>query len=129
MESFDIVLCDNVVDHAEDPRRIVEEICRVLTPGGLLYFTVNVHHPFYHVAATLHAGWRALGLPFEDQAFRRPYGTPHLAPPLGPCSPACRFAVFRRATTSPARTREKRPARAPERWLKRLLLQRTPFTS
>lgn len=35
--SFDIVLCDNVVDHAESPRKIVEEISRVLRPGGLLY--------------------------------------------------------------------------------------------
>ena len=67
--SFDIVLCDNVVDHAENPRRIIEEIARVLAPGGLLYFTVNVHHPFYHAAATAHAGWRALGIGFEITPF------------------------------------------------------------
>ena len=67
--SFDLVLCDNVVDHAEDPRRIVEEIARVLAPSGLLYFTVHVHHPFYRAAAALHAGWRALGLPFEITPF------------------------------------------------------------
>lgn len=67
--SFDIVLCDNVVDHAENPRRILEEIARVLAPGGLLYFEVNVHHPFYHAAASLHAGWRALGIAFEITPF------------------------------------------------------------
>ena len=67
--SFDVVLSDNVVDHAENPRRILEEITRVLKPGGLLYFTVNVHHPFYLWAATLHAGWRALGVPFEISPF------------------------------------------------------------
>ena len=67
--SFDLVLCDNVVDHAENPRRILEEISRVLAPGGLLYFTVNVHHPFYHVAASAHAGWRALGLGLEITPF------------------------------------------------------------
>lgn len=67
--AFDIVLCDNVVDHAEGPRRIVEEIARVLAPGGLLYFTVHVHHPFYRAAAALHAGWRGLGLPFEITPF------------------------------------------------------------
>ncbi|HUG45791.1 MAG TPA: class I SAM-dependent methyltransferase [Sphingomicrobium sp.] len=67
--SFDVVLSDNVVDHAESPRRIVEEIARVLAPGGLLYFTVNVHHPFYHWAATAHAAWRALGIPFEITPF------------------------------------------------------------
>ncbi len=67
--SFDIVLCDNVVDHAESPRKIVEEISRVLRPGGLLYFTVNVHHPIYHWAATLHAAWQAAGMSFEITPF------------------------------------------------------------
>jgi SAM-dependent methyltransferase len=67
--SFDVVLCDNVVDHAENPRRIIEEIGRVLAPGGTLYFEVNIHHPLYHIAATAHAGWRALGIPFEITPF------------------------------------------------------------
>lgn len=66
---FDVVLCDNVVDHAAEPRRIVEEIARVLVPGGLLYFTVNVHHPIYHWAATIHSAWRAVGIPFEVRPF------------------------------------------------------------
>jgi SAM-dependent methyltransferase len=76
---FDLVLCDNVVDHAERPDRIVAEMARVLKPGGLLYFTVNVHHPLYHFAATMHAGWRALGLPFEITPFAD--HTVHLTPP------------------------------------------------
>ena len=67
--SFDVVLCDNVVDHAEDPACILGEIARVMAPGALLYFEVNVHHPVYHLAATLHAGWRALGVPFEITPF------------------------------------------------------------
>lgn len=67
--SFDVVLCDNVVDHATSPRVIVEEIARVLAPGGLLYFTVNVHHPFYHAAASAHAAWRAAGVPVEITPF------------------------------------------------------------
>jgi SAM-dependent methyltransferase len=67
--SFDLVLCDNVVDHAENPRRIIEEIARVLKPGGTFYFEVNVHHPLYHFAATTHAAWRALGIPFEITPF------------------------------------------------------------
>jgi SAM-dependent methyltransferase len=67
--SFDIVLCDNVVDHATSPRRIVAEIARVLAPGGLLYFTVNVHHPIYHLAASAHAAWRAAGIPVEITPF------------------------------------------------------------
>jgi SAM-dependent methyltransferase len=67
--SFDVVLCDNVVDHAHDPAQILREITRVLAPGGLLFFEVNVHHPLYRMAASTHAAWRALGIPFEITPF------------------------------------------------------------
>ena len=67
--SFDVVISDNVVDHAENPRRIVAEMTRVLAPRGLMYFTVNVHHPVYHWAASVHAAWRAAGVPFEITPF------------------------------------------------------------
>ncbi len=67
--SFDVVLCDNVVDHAEDPARIARELTRVLAPGGLLYFTVNFHHPVYSAAARLHSAWNAAGLSFEIGPF------------------------------------------------------------
>jgi SAM-dependent methyltransferase len=67
--SFDVVLCDNVVDHAESPAQIVRELVRILAPDGLLYFTVNVHHPLYGVAAGLHSTWRSLGLPYEIGPF------------------------------------------------------------
>lgn len=68
-ESFDVVLCDNVVDHAESPPRIVRELVRILAPGGLLYFTVNIHHPLYSVAAGVHSSWRGIGLPYEIGPF------------------------------------------------------------
>jgi SAM-dependent methyltransferase len=67
--SFDVVLCDNVVDHAVDPAQIVAEIARVLSPGGLLYFTVNIHSLFWHLAASAHAAWRTLGIPLEIAPF------------------------------------------------------------
>ena len=67
--SFDVVLCDNVVDHAESPAGIVGELVRTLKPGGLLYFSVNVHHPVYAMAAGVHSGWRALGVPYEIGPF------------------------------------------------------------
>ncbi|MFL6332802.1 MAG: class I SAM-dependent methyltransferase [Pyrinomonadaceae bacterium] len=67
--SFDVVLCDNVVDHAEDPAAIARELTRVLKPGGLLYFTVNFHHSVYSAAARLHSAWNAAGLGFEVGPF------------------------------------------------------------
>lgn len=76
--AFDLVISDNVVDHAENPRRIVEEMTRVLRGGGLLYFTVNVHHPLYSFAAALHSLWKALRLPGEVGPFAD--HTVHLTP-------------------------------------------------
>jgi SAM-dependent methyltransferase len=67
--SFDVVLCDNVVDHAEEPARIASELARVLAPGGLLYFTVNFHHAVYSAAAALHSAWNAAGLALEIGPF------------------------------------------------------------
>ena len=68
-QSFDVVLCDNVVDHAESPSQIVAELTRILAPGGLMYFTVNIHHRVYAVAAEVHSSWRAVGLPYEVGPF------------------------------------------------------------
>jgi SAM-dependent methyltransferase len=68
-KSFDVVICDNVVDHAESPAGIVRELTRILVRGGLMYFTVNVHHRVYAVAAGVHSTWRAAGLPYEIGPF------------------------------------------------------------
>jgi SAM-dependent methyltransferase len=67
--TFHVVLCDNVIDHAADPGRIVREISRVLMPGGVLFFSVNTHHPVYAVASGLHSLWQALRLPGEISPF------------------------------------------------------------
>lgn len=67
--SFDVVLCDNVVDHGESPRKIAGELARILVPGGLLYFTVNIHHRVYALAAGVHSSWRAAGVPYEVGPF------------------------------------------------------------
>lgn len=67
--SFEIVLSDNVIDHAEDPVAIIWELVRVLKPGGLLYFTVNIHHPVYNLASKAHGTWNALGIKFEISPF------------------------------------------------------------
>jgi SAM-dependent methyltransferase len=68
-ESFDIVLSDNVIDHAERPAAILTEMVRVLVPSGFLYFTVNIHHPIYAFAALLHSSWNGLGIRYEIGPF------------------------------------------------------------
>jgi ubiquinone/menaquinone biosynthesis C-methylase UbiE len=67
--SFDIVLSDNVIDHAENPIAILKDITRVLKPSGLLYFTVNIHHPIYSLASDVHGLWNALGIRYEISPF------------------------------------------------------------
>jgi SAM-dependent methyltransferase len=76
--TFHAVICDNVIDHAEDPAEIVRELARVLAPGGVLYFTVNTHHPLYAAASALHTAWNAAGLRFEIRPFAD--HTVHLTP-------------------------------------------------
>ncbi|HUR22264.1 MAG TPA: nucleotidyltransferase family protein [Acidimicrobiales bacterium] len=76
--TFDVVLCDNVVDHAERPTAIVSELARLLVPGGLLYFTVNVHHRLYSILGRAHRAWNAAGIPLEIGPFAD--HTVHLTP-------------------------------------------------
>jgi SAM-dependent methyltransferase len=67
--SFDIVISDNVIDHAGSPARILSEIVRVLAPGGLLYLTVHVHHPIYSLVSAVYGVWTVAGAPLEIPAF------------------------------------------------------------
>ncbi len=67
--SFDVVISDNVVDHAEDPGGIAREIVRVTRPGGVIYFAVNVHHPIYDAMSRAYSAWVLVGSPLEVSAF------------------------------------------------------------
>jgi len=42
---FEIVAAINSLDHVEDPRRAIREICRVTAPGAALLLIVEVNHP------------------------------------------------------------------------------------
>jgi SAM-dependent methyltransferase len=47
-ESFDLVLCTQTLEHAEDPGRAVRELRRVVAPGGRVLASthgVQVYHP------------------------------------------------------------------------------------
>jgi len=42
-KEFSMVIIDNVIDHTQSPKRVLEEIDRVLKDSGLMFFTVNIH--------------------------------------------------------------------------------------
>lgn len=47
-ESFDLVLCTQTLEHADDPARAVRELRRVVAPGGRVLLSthgVQVYHP------------------------------------------------------------------------------------
>ena len=75
-ESFDLVLCTQVLEHAPDPDRAVQELWRVTAPGGRVLASthgVQVYHPspedywrFTHAWLELlfrrNGQWRALAV-------------------------------------------------------------------
>jgi SAM-dependent methyltransferase len=57
--SFDLVVCDNVVNHTQSPRAILAEGRRLVRPNGRLLFSVNVfstigHMKWRHVTRRMH---------------------------------------------------------------------------
>ncbi len=67
--SFDLVLCNQVLEHCDDPRRAVAELRRVLAPSGQVLASthgVQVYHPAPHdLWRWTHAGLERL---FADNA-------------------------------------------------------------
>jgi 2-polyprenyl-3-methyl-5-hydroxy-6-metoxy-1,4-benzoquinol methylase len=58
--SFDAVTCWHVIEHVGDPRRVVQEIHRVLRPGGwLVMATPNLEDRIFRAAYRLARGRRA----------------------------------------------------------------------
>lgn len=41
------VICDNVIEHVEEPHKVIDEIYRVLEKGGLGYITMLFLYPFH----------------------------------------------------------------------------------
>jgi hypothetical protein len=48
-DSFDLVLSQAVLEHVPDPQAAVDEIVRVLKPGGVVYFEVAFMQPLHAV--------------------------------------------------------------------------------
>jgi len=52
-EKFDLVILDNVLDHCENPEKVIREINRVLKPGGIIYFRQNTYNYYGKFARSL----------------------------------------------------------------------------
>ena len=65
----ELVLSDNVIDHVESPSAYLEECHRILKPGGVLYMTVDVHHPVYWWAGRFYNALFELGVRANAPAF------------------------------------------------------------
>jgi 2-polyprenyl-3-methyl-5-hydroxy-6-metoxy-1,4-benzoquinol methylase len=58
-DAFDVVTCWHVIEHASDPRRLLEEVRRVLRPGGwLVLATPNLEDRIFRAAYVLARGRR-----------------------------------------------------------------------
>lgn len=51
--TFDVVICAHIYEHVPEPRRLMDEIHRVLKPGGVCYFAADnrltLHEPHYNL--------------------------------------------------------------------------------
>ncbi len=64
--SFDVVICSQVYEHVPDPAKMMDEIYRVLVPGGICYFAAtnrfcvmeqHYHLPFLSIIPVSVAHW------------------------------------------------------------------------
>lgn len=48
-DSIDCAICTEVLEHCPDPEAVLREVCRILKPDGLLFFTVPFLWPLHEV--------------------------------------------------------------------------------
>lgn len=66
-ESFDVILCTQVLEHVPEPVLAIKEFSRILRPGGILLLTApqrsGLHQPPYHYYGGYTAFWYKRFLP------------------------------------------------------------------
>ena len=55
-ESFDLLICNAVIEHVHDPRKLVEEMSRLLKAGGLLFLDTPNKHSVIQLISDTHFG-------------------------------------------------------------------------
>lgn len=48
-ESFEVVVCSEMLEHADNPQKVISEIERVLKPGGRVVLTTRFAYPVHDV--------------------------------------------------------------------------------
>ena len=75
-EVFDVTLCVEVLEHLVDPATALNEMRRVLRPGGLVFVTVpNVAYFPRRLELALLGRWNPYG---DGESLTRPWRDPHL---------------------------------------------------
>lgn len=46
-KTFDVVASFQVLEHVDDPKKVIEESLRVLRPGGYIFFNIPSYHSFW----------------------------------------------------------------------------------
>lgn len=65
--SFDVVISNDVLEHVSDPQKVLQEACRVLTPGGILIFSMPNYRWLYE------GHYNMLWLPFISKPIAKKY--------------------------------------------------------
>jgi len=60
-DSVDGIICDNVLEHVENPSLAIQEMYRVLKPGGYLYVSTPFLYPF-HGSPSDYQRWTKKGM-------------------------------------------------------------------
>lgn len=68
-ESYDVILCSEVLEHVPEPTQALDEFARLLRPGGLLIITApfssNVHMAPFHFSTGFTEHWYRHHLPLR----------------------------------------------------------------
>lgn len=121
-DSVDLLLSDNVLDHAQEPERFLRECRRVLKASGTLYMTVDVHHPAWNVGARTYNALVDRGVELRLPAFpSHPFHftRPHVQALLGKAG----FRILQQAGGEPASARTERLRRRPSALLKKVFFK------